>query len=155
MASIRSTLKKGLTSTPQFLLIPNLIPIQRSFCHKPLNPSTLLARLIHEPSSRIKSALDSEDISALKGSGSSWEFLVASLRSSSPQKAQLVIVIVTFFLSLLLFLTVRSMRKCGISKESEEICVIRIMGSKFLVSLYRCHRVIILSCFFYAIKWNI
>ncbi|KAF3945007.1 hypothetical protein CMV_028578 [Castanea mollissima] len=43
------------------------------------------------PNSRIKSALDSEDTSALKSFGDSWESLVISLRSSSPQKAHLVL----------------------------------------------------------------
>jgi hypothetical protein len=96
MASVRRVLlsistTKGLISMPQFLLIRDNMTIQRSFCEKAFNPNPLLARLLQEPSSRIKSALDSEDMSALKSSGFSWEALLNSLRSSSPQKTQLVI----------------------------------------------------------------
>ncbi|GLT52962.1 hypothetical protein SLA2020_262670 [Shorea laevis] len=96
MASVRRVLlsisaTKGLISMPRFLLIRDIITIQRSLCEKAFNPNPLLARLLQEPSSRIKSALDSEDMSALKSSGFSWEALVTSLRSSSPQKAQLVL----------------------------------------------------------------
>ncbi|KAK4558867.1 hypothetical protein RGQ29_008217 [Quercus rubra] len=82
--------QRGLTlaSMPQFLAI------QRLFCNnKLLNPisNPLVAKLLQVPNSRIKSALDSEDTSALKSFVDSWESLVISLRSSSPQKAHLVL----------------------------------------------------------------
>ena len=108
--SISSQRGLTLTSMPQFLAI------QRLFCNnKLLNPisNTLVAKLLQVPNSRIKSALDSEDTSALKSFGDSWESLVISLRSSSPQKAHLVIFkFQSFFLSFYSPLcTVWSLRK--------------------------------------------
>ena len=114
--SISSQRGLTLTSMPQFLVI------QRLFCNnKLLNPisNPLVAKLLQVPNSRIKSALDSEDTSALKSFGDSWESLVISLRSTSPQKAHLVIFkFQSFFLSFYSPLcTVWSLRKCEKRKE--------------------------------------
>jgi hypothetical protein len=90
--------KRNLTLMPQFLLI------QRLFCDKPLNPNPLVAKLLHVPSSRIKTSLDSEQTSALKSFGFSWEALVTSLRSSSPQKAHLVYFFLSFYFTIFFFI---------------------------------------------------
>ncbi|KAG6643967.1 hypothetical protein CIPAW_08G023300 [Carya illinoinensis] len=82
---------RGKALKPQCLGIPHPITIQRSFCDKPPNPNPLLAILLKEPSSRIKVVLDSEDSSALNSFGYSWEALLTSLGSLSPQKAKLVL----------------------------------------------------------------
>ena len=54
--------------------------------------TSLVKRLIEQPNSRIKPTLDAENSNLnLKSLEFSWDALLASLSSSSPQKAQLVI----------------------------------------------------------------
>ncbi|KAI4316156.1 hypothetical protein L6164_024162 [Bauhinia variegata] len=62
----------------------------RLFFHKDSNSNSLLIKLLHVPNSSIKSTLD-EQMCSLKSSEFSWEFLVTSLRSSSSEKARLVL----------------------------------------------------------------
>ncbi|GMY17632.1 pentatricopeptide repeat-containing protein At1g63130, mitochondrial-like [Fagus crenata] len=89
MATIRRVL--SISAQRNFTLMPQFLLIQRLFCNKPLNPNPLVAKLLHVPISRIKTSLDSDQTSVLKSFGFSWEALVTSLRSSSPQKAHLVL----------------------------------------------------------------
>ncbi|CAK9166120.1 unnamed protein product [Ilex paraguariensis] len=58
-----------------------------------ITTTSLIQKLIHQPISRIKATLDSEDNNNLtfKSSEFPWDALVTALKSSSPQKAQLVV----------------------------------------------------------------
>ncbi|KAJ0030516.1 hypothetical protein Pint_12789 [Pistacia integerrima] len=63
----------------------------RFFCNKVAVSNPLLSKLLQIPNSQIKTTLDSEDPLLLNNSSFSWDTLLTSLRSSSPQKAQSVL----------------------------------------------------------------
>lgn len=82
----------SVAKSSRYLLMPRRF--ERLFCvtsstsGSPSDP--LISRLLQVPISQIKTTLDSVDIFALNSSQFSWDALITSLRSSSPQKAQLV-----------------------------------------------------------------
>ncbi|KAK6912706.1 Pentatricopeptide repeat [Dillenia turbinata] len=79
----RAANKLGLT------LNPNNHHLKRLLCST--NPNSLLMKLIQEPNSRIKARLDIEANCIHNTSDFAWDSLVTALRSSSPQKVQLVL----------------------------------------------------------------
>lgn len=86
---VLSVAKRGLR--PRLVLIP--CRSQRLFCDKPLVSNPLLIKLLQESISRIKTVLDSEDNFTFKSSDFSWDILLTTLKSSSPAKAHLVIIV--------------------------------------------------------------
>lgn len=88
---VLSVAKRGLR--PRFALIPRRSQSQRLFCNKPLVSNPLLIKLNQESISRVKTVLDSEDNFTFKCSDFSWDVLLTTLKSSSPAKAHLVIIV--------------------------------------------------------------
>ncbi|KAG5244285.1 pentatricopeptide repeat-containing protein [Salix suchowensis] len=77
---------------------------QHSFSTSSSSSDPLLTKLLKTPTSKIISTLDSDHSFNLKSSQLSWDPLITDLRSSSPEKAHLVITLIfSFYFSFLLF----------------------------------------------------
>ncbi|KAA8525298.1 hypothetical protein F0562_007153 [Nyssa sinensis] len=88
---VLSVARKGLVSRQWRLAIPS--KSQVFICRNNSSTSSpLVSRLLQEPNSRIKATLDSEDNNlTFKTFEFSWDAVVTTLNSSSPQKARLVL----------------------------------------------------------------
>ncbi|XP_043723837.1 pentatricopeptide repeat-containing protein At5g65560-like [Telopea speciosissima] len=84
---LKSVMKRGLRRP--FGILPTTSQIL--VCNKSSKSEPLLLRLLQEPISGFKIALDFEEDLKLSNHPFSWGPLVTALRSSSPQKAQLVL----------------------------------------------------------------
>ncbi|XP_042505404.1 pentatricopeptide repeat-containing protein PPR5 homolog, chloroplastic-like [Macadamia integrifolia] len=86
-----SIMKRGFRRLFGFgmLLLPTTSQIL--VCNKSSKSDPLLLRLLQEPISRFKIALDLEEDLTLPNDPFFWRPLITALRSSSPQKAQLVL----------------------------------------------------------------
>jgi hypothetical protein len=97
LRGVPSLAKRG-SRIPQIIQLLFPIPFQAQHSFSTASSSDpLLSKLLQTPTSKIIITLDSDHSFNLKSSQLSWDPLITNLRSSSPEKAHLVITLTFSF----------------------------------------------------------